>query len=150
MKEFRISKYNPIYYTSGKYSLDEWTAYSDIGQIFGKKIFTKEDYIDVENNYILFVKEILKKTQITHMLITKYENYSNLSWKNNQKLSNQLIDLFMRNCLREECWGVLYSKNLIIYVGYDYYLHLVCDLDYSTLNNIATSNSLFCQCLFED
>lgn len=150
MKEFRVSKYNPDNYVGKVYSIDEWTSYSDIGKVFNNKIFTRDDYSIMEDKYISFVRDVLNATEVKQMSILKYENYSNLLWKNKQKLSREGVEIFVRNCLREECWGTLYSRKLAIYVGYDYYLHLISEIDYSLLNSIARANCLFCQCISEN
>ena len=39
MKKYRITKYNPIYRDDeGKYLIDEWTSYTDIGKKIGDKL----------------------------------------------------------------------------------------------------------------
>lgn len=48
MNYYRISKYDPQYRIDGIYQKDEWTSMSDIGNIYGGKVFTEDEYYKVE------------------------------------------------------------------------------------------------------
>ena len=53
MYQYRITKYNPKYrQLDGKYLNNEWTSYSDIGKKYNGKLFTMQNYIEVENSYV--------------------------------------------------------------------------------------------------
>lgn len=51
---WRITKYNPKYRdnNTGYYLKDEWTFYSQIGGEFEGKIFTRKEYLKIEDTYI--------------------------------------------------------------------------------------------------
>ena len=61
---YKISKYNPKNYKDGAYQLDEWTDFSDIGKVFESGIFTMEEYLKVEKNYIDFILKVVKEKKI--------------------------------------------------------------------------------------
>jgi hypothetical protein len=69
----RITKYNPIYRnSSGHYLKDEWTCSSEIGRCFNGKTLTLEEYVKMEEAYILTIKKVL------HALSVEYLSISNL------------------------------------------------------------------------
>ena len=59
MTKVRISKYNPKYRVNGAYVKEEWTDYSDIGNIFDGHVFTFEDYLKMELNYLNAIYNII-------------------------------------------------------------------------------------------
>ena len=69
--QVRISKYNPIFRnSSGAYQLtDEWTCPSEIGKTIDKKVFTVEDYLEIEEKYIYTIKEFLRVYDIKELII---------------------------------------------------------------------------------
>jgi hypothetical protein len=53
MYKYRITKYNPIYRDpEGKYTIEDWTAISDIGKVFNNQRLTIESYKETEDKYI--------------------------------------------------------------------------------------------------
>ena len=70
MKQYRVTKYNPEYRnTDGTYSREEWTSYSDVGEIV-----SKEEYEKVENSYIESALNFLEEQNISKITITYLEN----------------------------------------------------------------------------
>lgn len=52
MKKYRISKYNPCNRDEqGRYIINEWTSYSDIGKLYNRKIFDDKRYSYASNVY---------------------------------------------------------------------------------------------------
>lgn len=50
---FPVVKYDPTNRNeNGHYLVDEWTDFSDIGKVFGGKLFSYKDYLDIENKII--------------------------------------------------------------------------------------------------
>lgn len=48
-----IVKYSPQKYNrNGVYTADEWTSRDDIGKYFDGKLFTLEEYLNIEKHYI--------------------------------------------------------------------------------------------------
>ena len=65
-----IAKYSPQNYDSnGIYIVDEWTSRSDVGKYYNGKLFTLEDYLNVENHYIAVVLSLMEATNCKYMTI---------------------------------------------------------------------------------
>ena len=145
MIKYRISKYNP----KNKNLQNTWSSYSDIGKIYNGKIFTVEEYLLMEKNYINLILFILKENNIKNIKLEKLEivfsiqelnkmlNDSGLflsledinlinNLKNNKIFTFYELPRLIRLILRECFWGVLVSKNskCIIEFGYDYYMYI--------------------------
>ena len=71
MFEYRITKYNPSNRIDGRYAVDEWTSFSDVGKSFGKTELTYAKYLDTENAYIDCCIDLLSKAQILAFLLSK-------------------------------------------------------------------------------
>ena len=85
MNYYRISKYDPQYRVNGIYQKDEWTSISDIGNIYGGKVFTEDAYYKVEQSYVDFVLGVCNLQEINHLAIADLENHNNLHWANKQQ-----------------------------------------------------------------
>lgn len=132
--KFRFSKYDPKYRTGDLvYTKDEWTSYHDIGKSFGGKIFTLEDYVQVEEKYVQTLNELFAICKSQRVQVNNLEKYfepielndvfKSLSEGEYYKL-NEIEDI-IRLCIREYCWCELSLSNCInIKFGYDYYIHV--------------------------
>ena len=146
LMEIRLSKYDPKYRRKGNYAKDDWTAVSDIGKVFddGTK-FTKRQYRECEQRYVDCILELLRRCGQDRFNITSYEKHSFglrsllcsmrldrklriTKWKDKQILEGKGVELFIRDCLRENCWGKLENKTTYIHFGYDYYVYIGVDL----------------------
>ncbi|HDT8158595.1 TPA: hypothetical protein RD691_002866, partial [Enterococcus faecalis] len=124
---------------NGKYIINEWTSYSDIGKKFEGEIFTLGDYKLVELKYINTVLEIAKILDVNSFLLTQFEKsrdidtltedneflkkmYNNLN--KNKQIQIDNIPLVMKLLLREFVWGKLVNEQLVIHFGYDYYIYI--------------------------
>lgn len=153
MKKYRISKYNPLFRDEqGRYLVDEWTSFSDIGNSYDGKVFSLDEYECVENKYIQVLKAILQDKSIDKLIVKDLEknftlkeiddllNCGNLYLSENEKILLQLIvdeseisiidvkELF-KILLREYIWCRLIStmNNLVIEFGYDFYMYIYCN-----------------------
>lgn len=149
-----VHKYKPEGYNKkGHYQLNEWTCYSDIGKEFNKKIFTLEEYLKVENQYIdaihLFLNEVksknvrikgLKKNS-TAAEFKKYDDLDLFDYYNSVKESMILeldkIDDLAKLVLRNYLWCELIStdKEAKIVFGYDYYMGFIYTGDLTKIKN---------------
>jgi hypothetical protein len=150
MKRYSITKYNPIYRDEdGCYTLDEWTAISDIGRTFNNGKLEEKEYLKVENAYIQAVNICVAAHQISRMLIAALQKnsetedeevlsgdvlfkrtkipYSNIS--EGAEIEAKNIGCIVQLCLRETIWCFLYSNetHFLINFGYDYYMDIICD-----------------------
>lgn len=144
--EYRITKYNPkLRDNQGKYAQEEWTSYYDIGDIFGCKIFTKEQYYRIEDAYINCIDEITNILQLQEFIIHNYENYLNnkLLWKNNQIIKKEKLRQLIQDCLREKCWCKITANHFFLHFGYDYYIYVGCIIDSLKISEICNKYGLY-------
>lgn len=143
MNYYRISKYDPQYRVNGIYQKDEWMSISDIGNIYGGKVFTEDEYYKAEQSYVDFVLGVCKLQGIERLAITGLENYKKLHWINGQQLKAHQSGEFIKLCLREEIWGRLVSKGFVFETGYEYYIHIGCELGFDEIKQLARQSNLF-------
>lgn len=144
MTEYRISKYNPNLFVNGVYSRNEWTSYSDIGKKFDAGILLMSQYESIENKYLVCLEKLFKVSKVDTLLIKKFEASESCSWHKGLSLSVDESLRFIKDCLREKCWGLLYSKVMTLYVGYDYYIHVKTSMNQEILNAIVQEDGLYC------
>ena len=140
---FRVSKYDPAFRVGSVYQKEEWTSYSDVGLCFDGIMFTEEDYCRTEKQYIRFFRRILQETSTDRVKIAKLERYKPAIWRRGQMLRDERLNSFLRDCLREKCWGRLENDVLAFEFGDDYYLHLACGVDRETLESVVKEEGLF-------
>ena len=140
---YTISKYDPTFYVNGIFVKDEWTDFSDIGKIFDNKELTREEYEKTENNYINFIVSILDFINVHKLKISDLEIYTSVQWKNVQTIPVSKLPELIRDCLRNNCWCKIHGSEICLCFGFDFYLHLNCNLNYDTVNKISRNNSLF-------
>lgn len=153
---YAISKYDSAYRIDGIYTRDEWTDYSEIGKKCGDHRLTKEEYLAVENRYLSTVANLLDLLGVQQMKVRNPEVYG--FWgrlRGSLKLFPSTRDqkgilAFLRGCLRNQYWGELVHPAITLYTGYDFYLHLICDLPAEVLSGIVSQNNLFCQAFSDD
>lgn len=143
---YRLSKYNPIFRDkNGAYTKDEWTSFGDISSTFEGKIFTKSEYLLVENNYISSILNIIKKVEAKKIKLKKQEP---------KKYRGEIafilpeqeaeVSKIIQSILREEFWAILESSEVVVEFGYDYYIYLtVNSLFNDWLYKLAERYSLF-------
>lgn len=140
---YRVSKYDPQYRINGIYQKDEWTAISDVGKVYEGKMFTEDEYCNVEQSYVDFVFCVCNNQNIDLLTVKNFENYNDLTWENGQKLNLSNSASFIKSCLREECWGRLVSKDFVFETGYDYYMLIQCNLSLDIMEQLANQYHLF-------
>lgn len=145
MNHYRITKYNPIFRKNGVYTKNEWTSISDIGQLFENNILTMNEYLKTENSYVNFYRNILADLFIHQMQIIDLELRKKAEWKNNQYLMGEEIFVFIRQCLREECWAKLITESTYIHFGYDYYTYMGTNIEFDKIESIARKYGLFAE-----
>ena len=166
-KWHEIVKYKPENYRDRIYYGDEWSSPYYLGKRFGGKIFTVEEYLGVENNYMDTLREIIiasgcKYLYIWHTsihtgLIRIHLRKSKLKEPKPQTLAlllsvkeetrvtiDKTIEL-SRYCLREcvEIKFVNKSKKFAVEFGEDCYMYVKTPLDEATLRTIVTKHNLY-------
>lgn len=136
-----ITKYNPKYRNiGGGYEKNEWTEVGDIGKTYNGEVFTEDEYLKMESNYLKTIELVIKNDNF--FTITNLEKHSNMIRNKNLSFSEREVEFFntvydrkknsafetliaAKLILRNEIWGILKSKNLKIEFGYDYYMYLI-------------------------
>ena len=133
-----ITKYNPQYRDEeGRYLLDEWTSFSDIGKEFNGVIFTEEEYLTTEGNYIKAAIFIFESVSCNVIVIKNIEKYSDeIIDEGLQRFYNDLKEDFYLTLdnignaitliLRDNLWCELHclnNPNVVVRFGYDYYMY---------------------------
>ena len=142
---FRVSKYDNEYRFNGVYLRDEWTSISDIGKVYDGKVFTYNEYINVENTYLSLIKQVCSRLKVIEMRISSLEDYSNNCLYQEGfilKGLDAIIDV-ARDCLREKYWCKLRAPELEFHFGYDYYLYVRSSLDFKQLHYLVNDLGLF-------
>lgn len=127
---YKISKYNPNNYKEGTYLLEEWSDFSDVGKIFNDNVFTMDEYLRIEKNYILFIMKIVAETHLHFFIIKDLEKNEIVPWENMQKISVEQLECLIKDCLRNKCWCKIHSENFCLCFGFDFYIHICCDISY--------------------
>lgn len=141
MNHFRITKYNPIYRVDGKYIIDEWTDYSDIG-----KRVTVEEYLRIEKKYVDFIEYIVSDLIIDGFYIECYEKYDkSCSWRDKQYIHHQEISSIISDVLRNKCWCKLSNRKMYVHFGWDYYMYVGVFMSYNHISEICKKYDLFCE-----
>jgi hypothetical protein len=75
--KFEVMKYNPKNRDSeGLYIVDEWIDCEEIGNTFNGKVFTVEEYIKTENQYIAAIKFLFNYYNCEKINLTDMEFFS--------------------------------------------------------------------------
>jgi len=147
MKQFRITKYNPVNRNDkGYYMLDEWTDFSDIGEMFNGIELTMANYLKYEKAYIITAVSIMKRCNINFLTVKNLEKrFRRQKIKESQEIPIEYVKIVLKDILRNKVWCRLESENAFIHIGFDFYMYLGCNLSKQEAQNIATENGLFCE-----
>jgi len=143
--QIRISKYDPTYRINGIYTRDEWTSFFDIGHEFlAEGLLSEKQYLEVEDRYVGCILEIATHCGVRKLKIKYLENRWDLvNWQDKQVLDFNQADQFIRDGLREQCYGELGGKGFLLYFGYEYYVTVRSRLDLAELTAISNRYGLF-------
>lgn len=140
---YRITKYNPQNRDDqGRYLIDEWISYGDIGDYADLMTFDK--YSAVENKYIESIFRFMDCNQISTMQISALEKKYNPKHdpntislmtevfekvKEKDFLDGDHLKALCRLVLREFLWCKLENNGTMeLHFGYDYYMYIVSKL----------------------
>lgn len=140
MRQFRITKYNPLDRDkSGAYQLDEWTEFSDVGEMV-----SLEEYESVESNYINALNMLLQQNNVHTLTITDLEDYQNLCpFKDGQVISNREFTVAFKGVLRSQYWCLFEAKDAYVHFGYDFYSYIGIALAPEHMLNSIKQNGLY-------
>ena len=146
MFEYRITKYDPNFRNSrGWYLLEEWTSVCDIGQEFGGRVLTREEYDRVESAYVAAALVFLEQAGVETLVLNGLENPQELAlpFEEGSVLSLEKAGAVLRQVLREEYWCLLEGPEAFIHCGYDYYMYVGVPREVPEAEQLAQSLGLF-------
>lgn len=164
-----VVKYQPRYYNKeGFYEKDEWTSMWDIGNTIGDQLVTKEMYLTVENQYADVALDIMKTSGCRLMTIVfdggiiepvlpelikesplgreDADLYLSLfGLESGSRVPLEKSTDILRLALREwkNCTLINLSHDVLIDVGYDFYMHVHSCLSKDCLRRIVESHHLY-------
>jgi len=139
MKEFRITKYDPDNRDiSGAYLDDEeWICFSEVGTNV-----SKEEYEQVESNYIESAMDLVSATFLTVNDLVGIDRASDLH--EGKKIEGDEVRRTIKSILRNEYWARLESETSFIHIGWDYYMYVgVSKAPYSSVIERIQNRNLF-------
>lgn len=145
MTEYRITKYDPENRIDGKYALNEWTSMSDIGESFDDGVLTRDQYMQVEQNYVDCCLELLRKAGISQLMVCSPEYYDERTQLPDVLSEEEAIRKAIRCCLQEKCWAKLENKDFFIHFGYDYNMYVGTGLPAAVVQDTSRKYELFCE-----
>jgi len=140
MYSYRVTKYNPQYRNkNGAYTKEEWTSISEIGKMYGDKLFELEEYLNYENAYISAVLIAMKANNVHSLKIKHFEEHyiesSDMPINDGDMVIDEIKNRKIINCanleflikliLREIVWCKLVSDDVLVHFGYDYYMYII-------------------------
>lgn len=144
MHYYRVSKYSQnAGFDPTLPATNEWTSIADVGNVFNGIEFTMQEYVRMEEEYIGFVADVMKKSNIKAVKLAYIEARGKRIWRKNKELDILLTCQFVQDCLREYCWGQIIAENFIWEAGYDFYMHIGTKFNIYEMQKIAEKRHLF-------
>lgn len=170
----QITKYNPLNRDdSGKYLLDEWTEFSDIGKTYNSRLFTYEEYCQTEEKYIKALEILTSWFEFESFYIIGLNKFSEKFNENNGKddpsdYDSDLIELYnslndgsklnsnrigdvTKLILRNKIWGQIIFLHPAVRIRFSYDYYMTCDVEIESnelIKEIETSE-LFVERIWE-
>ena len=157
---WRITKYDPKKRDGqGRFSAEEWTAYSDIGKTYAGKVFSFDEYIEIEALYIDAIKYFMTFLGISSLQVKALEKSKKIttdvhankqmtdffkSIKEDDWVMQSQIEDVCKLILREQLWCKLENdQKMYVHFGYDYYMYIGSELVSEGLLEKIRSTGLF-------
>ena len=143
MNQFRITKYDPsLRDDQGAFVVPDWTSHSDIGDTFGGRVLTEQQYARVESAYVATAIAILRDARVTSLMARGVEGHAPI--KDGTVIGLNSMDEAFRAVLREQFWCRFESAGgAFVHFGYDFYMYIgVPSISPATLAD-ATALGLF-------
>jgi len=146
--EYRVTKYDPRHRDQeGRYTVDEWIMFSQIGKVFNGKQFTIDDYQRTENAYVDTALSYLTEAEALPVCVRQLEDphgeAAKIGVADRDLLDRERVVEMMRLALRARAWCRLVSSNAFVHFGYDYYMYIGVTVDCCESRALAVSRGLF-------
>lgn len=164
MYEFRVTKYNPKFRDNdGIFLKDEWTCPSEVNCNFDGKRFTKEEYLNIEAQYINAILAFMEFNKLDHLRIVDLEvenlkkdlrkrsnrgmiesEFKKIKLYEDKSLNIKDLKIVLKMILRNFIWCRLEIHNrFFAYFGWDFYMYVGCVNCYNNTVNRIENNGLF-------
>jgi hypothetical protein len=150
MLEYRVTKYDPGKRDAeGRYIVDDWISRSQIGEEFGGRRLSEEDYQRVEDAYVEAALRMLRESGVERLAVHGLENArgyrpATFDLAEGAILASGAIGEAVRGLLREHFWCRLASADgAYVHVGRDFYLYLGVPRPVPESISLAQASGLF-------
>lgn len=150
MFEYRVTKYDPTNRKlDGRYTADEWTSWSQVGQEVGGRVLTVQDYWKVEDAYVIAAMQMLSESGVDSLVVRGLENASGYEPETfdlceGSVMKGNELQHALRCLLREYFWCRLEGgEGAYIHVGWDYYMYVGVPRPVPESRRIAREAGLF-------
>ena len=142
-----IVKYHPEFYDdNGRYLKEEWTSFDDVGRVYGGKVVTIDDYLEIENRFIEITHAILEESGCKFVTLGYVESYHRKAVKEGKRVHVSHLDYYLRMALRGEAFIVFINRSRGVQFDWSsdcLYMHLYCRIPLNRLRSIVESRGLF-------
>jgi hypothetical protein len=141
--QWRITKYDPAKRNEhGHYTGEDWIMAQQIGSVVDGKVFTKEEYLEMEDKYVKAAEEFFLASGLVTLTVTNLRQFNDypdhiiehglndieiVSLSEGQHVTAKELGPIMRLQLREilGCWLENPNK-FFINTGWDYHMYIGC------------------------
>ncbi|OGX80668.1 hypothetical protein A6395_00575 [Exiguobacterium sp. SH31] len=109
MNIYNVTKYHPE--TRGE--IDEWTEISDINRTFDGVVFTLEEYLRVESNYVKAIERIMDYLGVKTLTVSYLERRDYDYRPSSKRAFNTLYPIRMRDLRKKVKPGKVLSRDQI-------------------------------------
>jgi len=109
MNSYSVTKYHPE--TRGE--IDEWTEISDINRTFDGVVFTLEEYLRVESNYVKAIERIIGYLRVKTLTVSYLERRDYDYRPSSERAFHELYPIRMRDLRKKVKPGKVLSRDQI-------------------------------------
>ena len=133
--EYRVTKYDPsLRDEHGCFLANDWTAISEIGQVFDGEVLTLQTYQRVEDAYVSTAMRFLNESGAVALHAADIENSNNFSlpFEKANVLQKMQCEQAFRDVLQEKYWCRFADEHgRFVHFGWDFYMyvgvHVACE-----------------------
>ena len=127
-------------------SLEAGASFDDVGRVYGGKVVTIDDYLEIENRFIEITHAILEESGCKFVTLGYVENYRRKAVKEGKRVHVSHLDYYLRMALRGEAFIVFINRSRGVQFDWSsdcLYMHLYCRIPLNRLRSIVESRGLF-------
>jgi hypothetical protein len=149
--EYRVTKYDPVFRdSSGRYTREEWTDFSDVGRRIAGRKLTMRQYLAVESSYLTVLAAMLEEAGVTQLRVEALEcaRRGRARWREGAIVTAARAIDFARGALRNEVWGKLVApRRAFVHFGWDLYMYVGLSRPTPGALNLAAQRGMFVESL---